>query len=282
MNKPDRPMSAKRIRRWNCHKLECFADFINDYTKALANGVYYLELYANSGKCLCDRTDCYIDDSSLRALKSRFARHIFVTSDEQEVKSLKELAGARDRDRVEIISGNCNNVNTVRRLLDLIPRSASSLVFIDPPGYRVLHWKTIARLARHGMDWNGKKMDLVIIFPVEMALVRNLTRPECQASITRLYGNQQWLQIKQEKLNGEIGLDETRARLVKLFKSGLSSLGYKYVKDIKPTTFSKSPYYHLIWASDRGSGKILEEAWGKSRYLPCELLYEQTDSGQLS
>ena len=140
----------------------------------------------------------------------------------------------------------------------------------------MLRWKTIERLASHGADWKGKKMDLLIVFPLEMALLRNLTRPECEASINRLYGSQQWKEIKQEKRDGKIELDEVRHRLVALFKDRLKGLGYKYVADFKPVAFSRSPFYHLIWASDKDSGtKFLEETWGKPRYLPCELLYEQ-------
>jgi three-Cys-motif partner protein len=276
MNELNRPGKIpRRIRRWACHKLECFTDCVDAYTKSLANDYYYLELYAGCGQCLCDGTDCCIDDSSLRVLKMKFAEYIFVVRDSQDAESLKELAATHDGNNIEIITGNCNSVKIVRQLLDLIPRSASSFAFIDPPGYRMLRWKTIERLATHGADWKGNKMDLLILFPVEMALLRNLMRPECQASINRLYGSQQWDEIKQERLSGKIEPDETRYRLVNLFKSGLSGLGYRHVKDFKPTGFSKSPYYHLIWASDRDNSKILEEAWGKPRYLPCELLYEQ-------
>ena len=263
----------RQIKRWACHKLECFGDYIDAYAGSLADG-YYLELYAGCGQCLCDGTDCCIDDSSLRALKVKFAEHILVVGDAQDAESLRQLAAARSRDNVAIITGNCNRADVIRRALDLIPRSASSFAFIDPPGYRMLRWRTIQRLASHGTDWKGNKMDLLIVFPLEMALLRNLTRPDCQASITRLYGSQKWQEIKEAKLDGKIGLAKVRQRLVALFKDGLKGLGYKHVTDARPAVFSRSPVYHLILASDRDSGaKILADAWGKPRYLPCELLY---------
>ena len=59
----------------------------------------------------------------------------------------------------------------------------------------------------HSGDWKGRKIDLLIIFPLEMSLVRNLTRPECEASITRLYGNRKWQTAKKELLEGQIRLD---------------------------------------------------------------------------
>ncbi len=264
----------RQIKRWACHKLECFTAYIDAYTVNLANS-YYLELYAGGGQCLCNRTDCCIDDASLRALKVKFARYVFVAGDAQDAESLRRLAAARNGDNVEIITGNCNRMDIIRRSLDLIPRSASSFAFIDPPGYRMLRWRTIQRLATHGSDWKGNKMDLLIVFPVEMALLRNLTRPDCQASITRLYGSQEWQEIREAKLAGRIGLDTVRHRLVGLFRDRLKGLGYRHVNVAVPMAFSRSPFYHLIWASDRDSGTgMLAEAWGKPRYLPCELLYK--------
>ena len=270
-----------RIGRWTCHKLECFADYINAYARSLdSTKCYYLEPYASYARYICDGTDCRIDGSPLRALKTGFARYIFVVRDTQDAQSLEQLAATRNADNVEIITGNCNNKKLLRQLLDLIPRSASSFAFIDPPGYRLLHWSTIKRLASHGTDWKGNRMELLIVFPLEMALLRNLMRPDCQTSITRLYGNQQWQEIKQQRLDGKIEPDDVRSRLVELFKKGLKGLGYHHVDDFTPTRFSRHPFYHLILASDRaGGGKVLSDAWGKPRYLPCELLYTR-ESGR--
>jgi three-Cys-motif partner protein len=164
----------------------------------------------------------------------------------------------------------------MRQAFDLIPRSAASFALIDPPGYTRLRWSTIRKLAAHGIDWRGHNMDLLIIFPLEMALLRNLTRLECEASINRLYGNQKWQQVRQKRLDGKIGHDKTRKQLVDLFKAGLKSLGYRYVEDLRPARFSNPPYYHLIWASDSSSRiKELANAWSRERYLPCELFHNE-------
>lgn len=266
----------RQIRKWNCHKLECFSDYIQAYAKKLGKiNCCYLELYAGCGSCVCKGTDCRIDDSQLRALKAKtkFAKYIFVVRNRQNAENLMWLTTPYNN-KIEMIIGDCNNEKVIRQLFDLIPRSASSFALIDPTGYRKVHWSTIKQLAVHGRDWKDNKVDLLILFPLEMALLRNLMRPECEASITRLYGNQQWEEIKQEKLNGKIGLGEVRSRLVELFKAGLKSLGYHYVEDFKPTWSSPQPFYHLILASDSDtSAKILKKAWGKSRYLPCELFH---------
>ena len=271
MNKP------KPIRRWTCHKLECFADYIEAYAKAMgSNQCYYLELYAGSGNCICIGTDCVIEDSALRALQAKFARYIFIVGDSRDAESLKQLTTASDN--INIITGNPVNDKVLRQVFDLIPRSASSLALIAPEGYRRLRWSTIKKLATHGEDWRGHKIELLIIFPLEMALLRNLTRPECQASITRLYGNRKWEEIKQQRLEGKIGSGKTRQRLVQLYKDGLKALGYRHITDFKPRYLSKPPLYHIISASDSESrAKMMEEAWGKERYLPCELLYTRKE-----
>ena len=223
----------KQIRKWTCHKLECFADYIEDYAKIPRdNERYYLELYAGCGSCVCKDADCCIDDSGPRALKTKptLAKYIFVVKTPECAASLKQLTESLNTDNIEIIAGNCNSKKVMHQLLDLIPRSASSFALIDPPGYRRLRWTTIKKLAAHGSDWAGHKMELLIIFPLEMALLRNLMRPQCEASITRLYGNQKWQEIKQQWREGKMDVVDVRRRLVKLFKAGLKSLGYKYVE----------------------------------------------------
>ena len=271
----------KEIRKWTCHKLECFADYIEDYAQTLKNtDCCYLELYAGCGSCICKGTDCCVDDSELRVLKTKakFSKYIFVVRTPQDAENLKQLTAAYNSGNVEVISGDCNNKKVIRQLFDLIPRSASSLALIDPPGYRRVRWSTIELLAKHGVDWKGNKIELLIIFPLEMALLRNLARPECQKSITRLYGNQQWEDIKGQKLEGKAELDEVRHSLVELFKTGLRGLGYRYVEDFKPAGHLRQAFYHLILASDRASGaEILNRAWSKPRYLPCELLYSKKE-----
>ncbi len=283
MNKLSLGKTQKQIRRWTCHKLECFTDYIEAYAKTLGNTkCCYLEPFAGSGSCICRDADCHIEDSELRALKVRtkFAKYIFVVRNHQDAENLKRLTAPLNTDNtIEIITGNCISEKVIRQLFDLIPRSASSFALVDPPGYRRLRWSTIKKLAAHGIDWRGHKMELLIIFPLEMALLRNLMRPECQVSITRLYGNRKWQEIKQARLDGKIESEEVRHRLIQLFKNGLRGLGYKYVEDFKPVSFSHHPLYHLILASDTGTAAgILKDAWSKPRYLPCELFHRDVET----
>jgi len=275
MNEP-KIQIPRQISKWFCHKLECFTDYIEALKDTRC---CYLELFAGCGSCTCKGTDCIVDGSELRALKTknRFAKCIFVVRNQQDAENLEKLTAPLNTDnRVEIITGNCIRERVMRQVFDLIPRSAASFALVDPPGYTRLRWSTLRKLSAHGKDWSGHKMNLLIIFPLEMALLRNLTRPECEASINRLYGNQKWQQVRQKRLAGKIGKDKARKQLVSLFKAGLKGLGYRHVEDLKPAGFSNPPYYHLIWASDTDSRvKELTNAWGKERYLPCELFHNE-------
>jgi three-Cys-motif partner protein len=273
MNKLDlADTSLKPIRKWVCHKLECFGDYIEAYTAAMGKERHsYLELYASGGRCLCKGTDCIIDDSALRALavKRRFDHYILITKDPDDARSLTQLTASYNSN-VNIISGNPVSEKVLQQAFDLIPRSASSFALIDPPGYRQLRWSTIRKLAAQGLDWKGHKVELLILFPLEMALLRNLTRPECRSSINRLYGHRDWQGISQKRIDGKISSEKMREKLVKLFKAGLKDLGYKYVEDFTPAAPSPHPLYHVISANDSGHrDKMISEAWGKARYLPC-------------
>jgi three-Cys-motif partner protein len=210
-------------------------------------------------------------------LKSRakFSHYTFLTQSREVLKDLQPLIASFNSDRqITLFSGSPNNEKTLRRVLDNVPRSTSSFALIDPGGYQPLHWSTLQKLADHGKNWQGEKMDILFIFPLEMAVLHNLMRPECEKSLSLFYGSQQWEDIKRQKQVEKTTPENAQKRLVELFKNGLLDLGYRYVEDFKPASPSHTHYYHLVFASDRESRlKNLKEAWGKSRFLRCELLY---------
>lgn len=207
--------------------------------------------------------------------RAKFTHYAFLAQNRAAANSLKPLVTEYNvANNVSVLAGNPNNEKTLSRLLDNVPRSASSLVFIDPGGYRRLNWSTLEKLIAHGKNWQDDKVELLIVFPLEMALLRNLLRPECDVSVTRFYGNQQWEEIKRQKTVTKILPTDVKQKLIELYKNGLHNLGYHYVVDFKPASPTHDPYYHLIFASDKESRlKNIKEAWGKSRFLRCELLY---------
>jgi three-Cys-motif partner protein len=221
--------------------------------------------------------DCKLEGSPVRAVKSRakFTHFSFLTPNRATSERIKASIGDENfPDNIQIVHGNPNNEKSLQKALNFIPRSASSLVLIDPGGYRKFNWSTLENMVAHGKNWQGEKMELLFIFPLEMALLRNLMRPECEQSVTRFYGNQQWEEIKRLKKVSKTDSLDIKRKLVELFKDGLRNLGYRYVEDFKPASPTHDPYYHLIFAGDNASRlRNLKEAWGKSRFLRCELLY---------
>ncbi len=273
--------SPQQVSKWTCHKLECLADFIQKVSAGTKDGGCYVELFAGPGRYDCKEAACTsIEGTPPRVLriKNRFSRCIFIARDDADAQALAEvikpLDNAHTAHTAQIITGNCVREVVMRQVFDMIPRSTTSLVLIDPPGYAALRWSAIKKLAQHGTDWKGHKMDLLVLFPLEMALLRNLTRKECENSINRLYGGTMWQDVRKKRLEDKLDLEKGRKELIGLFKMNLKGLGYKHVEDTEPARFSNPPYYHVIWASDRTSRAAeLKETWGRERYLPCEMFH---------
>jgi three-Cys-motif partner protein len=268
---------ASQVAKWACHKLECLADFAQKISAdTQGNGGCCVELFAGQGHSVCREDSCPGAESieaRLLRIKPPFSRNIFIAANESEAAALSNIITPLDTTQsARIITGNSLHEAVMRQVFDSMPRSTAGFALIDPPGYAALRWSVIKKLAQHGVDWEGHKMDLLVIFPLEMALLRNLTRRECENSINRLYGNTEWQNIRKKRIEDKIDLGKVRKELIELFKTGLKGLGYKHVEDAEPARFSDPPYYHVIWASDRVSRAAeLKEIWSRERYLPCEM-----------
>ena len=270
--------SPQQASKWTCHKLECMSDFIGMVSAGARDPGCCVELFASPRGHACRSASCEHSMSGEPAshrLRERFSRRIYIAKNEPDAEKLAGIVGTPGPEHAKVITGNTCHESVMRQLFDAIPRSTTSLVIIDPPGYSALRWSVIKKLAQHGVDWKGHKMDLLILFPLEMALVRNLTRKECENSINRLYGGPSWQAARLEKMEGKPDLNRIRRDLIGIFKENLKGLGYKHVEDAEPARFSNPPYYHVIRASDRASrANELKEAWGRERFLPCEMFHE--------
>ncbi len=275
--------SPQQASKWTCHKLECTADFIGMVSAGARDPGCCVELFASPRGHACRAAACEQAASGEPAshrMRQRFSRCIYIARNEEEAGKLAEIVSPSGPGHSQVITGNPLHESVIRQLFDAIPRSTTSLVIIDPPGYSALRWSVIKKLAQHGADWKGHKMDLLILFPLEMSLVRNLARKECENSINRLYGGPSWQAARLEKMEGKPDLNRMRRDLIGIFKENLKSLGYKHVEDAEPARFSNPPYYHVIWASDRASRvNELKEAWGRERFLPCEMFHEGRMAG---
>jgi three-Cys-motif partner protein len=235
-------------------------------------------LFTGDSAYLCNGVDCSLEGSALRALKSaaKFARYGFLTPSRSVAANLKTvIMPLENASQAEILTGNPNKEKTLSHLLDNLPRSASGLIFIEPHGYRRLNFSTLEKLILHAKNWQNQKVELLIIFPLEMALLRNLLRPECADSLTAFFGNRLWEDVRRQiQMRKKASPDDIKYELVELYKNNLRNLGYRYVEDFKPASPTPNPYYHLIYAGDvQNRRSALKDAFGKPRFLRCELLY---------
>jgi three-Cys-motif partner protein len=277
-------MAPVELAKWECHKLECLADFIRLYDKGVKEEGCYLDLFARAEQYVCRDTDLATEGIEMRVLHdpAPFQKYIFVTKNQAEAEKLADMAGKpRAGTDACFIGGNTMRDTVMRRIFELVPRTSPTFALLDPRGYSALRWSVIGKLAAHGVDWHGHKPDLLIVFPLEMALLRNLARQECENSINRLFGHNRWQSVKQQRAQAGSSPDSIRRELIALFTASLKGLAYRHVEDIEPARYSNPPYYHLIWASDRaGQLDLLKQVWSGERYLPGELFHGSDNAWQ--
>ncbi|MBN1369372.1 MAG: three-Cys-motif partner protein TcmP [Dehalococcoidaceae bacterium] len=257
-----------------CHKLECLGDFLAIYSTLIKAGrYYYLELFAGQEFYTCKETGVTVPGLSRRAVSVRpgFGGYILV-----KPANSPETAWPTAGDNLLTVRGNLIQNTTLRRIFDRIPRSSSIFCIIDPPGYRRLRWTTMKKLITSGTNWQGQRMDLLMLLPVEMAIVKNLNRPKCAASLTRFFGTTAWKEINNSLVSGRISAPKAREMLVEIYTSGLKSLGYRHVESLNPVKPNRTPLYYIIWASDSDSRlKQIKNIWSKTRFLPGEMFHQQ-------
>lgn len=262
------------INKWACHKLECFGDFIKKYAAKIEGRHYgYMALFPESEDFLHSGSGLIIKGCGSRvlSLKDMFDNYSFIVSEETEANKLKKAAGANSA-ALSVTIGNPISNETLLNAFDAFPRSAPVFIHIDPKGYQKLRFSTIKKLALHGRDWQMNKPDLLIMLPLEMALLRNLSRTDCEASITRFFGTNEWIDIRNRHLQGKLPQSAVRQNLLALYQKNLKKLGYKYTSAVTPAKFSNPPFYHIIWASDTSDeSALIKSVWNSERYLPYEM-----------
>lgn len=133
-----------------------------------------------------------------------------------------------------------------------------NLAFLDPDGLE-LDWKTVETLA------SVTKMDLIIFYS-QSGLTRNFENcinSDSETVIDNFFGNRNWRKIYKASLLGESGVHR---KLIDLYKSQLTSLGYADIKDIEDgaeplmKNSKDAPLYRLIFASKHPRG---HDFWSK-------------------
>jgi three-Cys-motif partner protein len=267
MKTPDPRLTSRTF----CHKLECTEEFLKSYASGkAARGDCYLELFARFEKYRCKETGAVLPGLTSRVLKIKpgFRRYIFATLDKHATDSLPEK-------EVFVITGNILHDSTQRQVFDQIPRSSSILCVIEPPGYRRLRWSTMRKIITGGTSWQGYRMDMLMILPLENALFKNMNRPDCANSINRFFGSDKWQGIAKGLAESRISPLQARMKMVEMYIGNLKEEGYRHVEIFSPAKPGRIPAYLVIWASDLGSRiRQIKSIWQTPRFLPGEMFHK--------
>jgi three-Cys-motif partner protein len=259
------------VSRSFCHKLECMEDFLKNYSSSkTVGGDCYLELFAKFAQYKCRESGTIVPGLSDRVLtiKPRFRNYIFAMPDTLTRDNLPDK-------EVTIITGNVLYESVQRQIFDRIPRSSNILCIVEPPGYRRLRWSVVTKLIIGGTNWQGYRMDMLMVLPLENALFKNMGRTDCINSINRFFGTQEWQDTASDLAKGQASPSEARLKLINLYAEKLKGEGYRHVEIFNPLRDNRIPPYFIIWASDRDSRiRQIKNIWQTPRFLPGEMFHK--------
>ena len=259
---------ARDVGLWTVQKLLFLKEYLDAYVQATKSirrsDVAFIDLFAGPGYDRNTDTGELLEGSPILAMNlyERFRRFVFVDIDPNFTRQLRELAFERRVDRItHVFTGDCNCL--VNEAMRHVQRAGGTFCFVDPPGLQA-HWNTIARISRH-ISPSGRKAEVFVLFPYDMALVRFLVRegspgevwgPDAERRIDLAMPDTiRWRRIYQERNQGLFDAREARRRFAYLYWMGLKNLGYGYV--LKPKLLSTPegrPLYFLFFASDHQVG----------------------------
>jgi three-Cys-motif partner protein len=206
-----------------------------------ADQLYYVDLFAGPGRCRIRGTNEEVDGSPLIALNFRFAKYIFIESDEECYRALvarvKSLAPEKD---VKVIRGDCNDqIGEIE-----FPQGGLGLAFIDPTGVSPLAFDTIRELSR------GRRIDLIINFHEGMGIRMNLHQysESERNALNRFMGSARW---QERQRRSPASLNTVCKEIAKEYLANLSELGYlaSDTDRIPVRTDQNALLYYLVFAS---------------------------------
>ncbi|MCJ7666805.1 MAG: three-Cys-motif partner protein TcmP [Anaerolineae bacterium] len=252
------------------------------YATKAARATFYIDAFAGPGKCRVRGTDNIVDGSPLIALrvKPAFTEYFFLEHDEMAIKALKQWISKEVPDmwsRVNIVPGDCND--TVEQVLTRIPEWAPCLAFLDPEGPE-LHWETVAKIATSRKSSRYRKIELLILFPYDMAIVRLMPRDPSKlihaTIIDRVMPDPKaWRRIYATRVSGEMDAKQVRRAIAESYRDGLLKLGYKHIPAPRLVEDLKGgPLYFLFFASDHVAGRrIIDYVFNKVRGAIVQLSF---------
>jgi three-Cys-motif partner protein len=260
-------------------KLGILADYLKQFAKASAKSYhrYYIDGFAGCGQGIDPSTGEQYDGSARLCfdVEPPFTRCFLIENDPARAATLGDLADVYRNARV--IPGDVNA--RIEEALAEIEPQAATFAFLDPEGTQ-LHWDTVRRLAEHKRGQSKTKIELLILFPLQMCVLRLLnfkTGKVPQAHIDKLErmlgAESPWRLIWRKRLTGEITTpEETRAAFLDAYCHQIKKLGYAHVLAREVVGDDGRPLYYLVFASDHDAGKrIMKHEFAASVMEPGQL-----------
>lgn len=178
---------------------------------------------------------------------------ISLKDDEAALRQARQMKGAHARGpKVAILTGDANAAPLVaRQCLPGFSGRRVSLALIDPNGAHYT-WESMINLTAY------ERMDLLLLFPEDMDIERNLENPYDVDRLNRYFGHTRWQQLRDVPGNRGAAARE-------LYEQQLRTLGYKlgYAKTVRHS--GNAPIYRLIFGSKSNLGVKI---WNESRQDP--------------
>jgi three-Cys-motif partner protein len=230
---------------------------------------------AGCGECVMSRSGQRVLGSTWRALNvdPSFTAIHAVELDHPSAEYLRRQVAAFDQ--VSVYEGDCNVV-IPRDVLPRISRTAPTLAFLDPTAVQPT-WRLVTALAHHRRGWQGRKVELLILYPFDMFINRWIRNELAWPKLTAFYGDERWREADMEStLIGE-DTEARRERFLRLYSDRLKDdLHYKHVVALGPLTRGRRALYHMIFATDHDdAARIMSDVWQRPRALPDELFYDR-------
>jgi three-Cys-motif partner protein len=260
---------ARAVGVWSIEKLYHIRRYLDLFTKSMRNKFphrIYVDLFAGPGRCVIDNGSSEeLDGSPLIALKLKtpFTEHHLVELDRRAAEALRARVEREAPGRTVVYYEQDANAAALA-IADRIPLRSLSVTVIDPTGLH-LDFPTLRRLTE------GRKMDLIYLFPEGMCVKRNLTKfmKQKQSPLDRILGTDRW----RDRVQLPEGPDPLRRweaavrPLVELLQEQIHGLGYEDVHGgssvVEIRNKKNVPLYYLVFASKHPLGHKFWEKIGE-------------------
>lgn len=257
-------LPARVVGDWSEDKHYYLGHYINIFETGMHKkwaSRAYVDLFSGPGVCMFREARRITDGSPLIALKADypFTDYYFSDLDAVVVKTLKkrcEPFAAKPGIKINIFQGDCNDV--ADKIAAMVGNKTLCLAFIDPTGLD-FRFETLSVLTK------GKKMDLIIHFPIGTAIKRNIEKfyEKDRSKMDEFFGGAEWRGIYESNQTNPTNLT---ACLLDLYKAKLAQIGYAMEPaDAVQIRNSKNvPLYALLFASKNPRGN---QFWKKIKQI---------------